>query len=192
MFALQVLGAAGQLERALIRERTLSGLAAARKRGRVGGNPGMRRGDKEAIAKIVSARRRTRLASLQALEREWLPHIKKMRPIYPWQDVLETVLATNPSRQWTLKSLMSAAKLYCQEGFLDTAIFKASALRRRKPQSRAFEAIVGMKLGDANITLAEIAAALTKGKFLTPTSQRIWTVSSVQKLVERARKTGRL
>ena len=40
MFSLQVLGAVAQLERALIAERTKSGLNAARVRGRVGGNPG--------------------------------------------------------------------------------------------------------------------------------------------------------
>jgi DNA invertase Pin-like site-specific DNA recombinase len=39
MFSLQVLGAVAQLERALIAERTKSGLNAARVRGRVGGDP---------------------------------------------------------------------------------------------------------------------------------------------------------
>jgi DNA invertase Pin-like site-specific DNA recombinase len=40
-FALQVLGAAAELERALIRERTRAGWRAAKARGRVGGNPGL-------------------------------------------------------------------------------------------------------------------------------------------------------
>ena len=52
MFSLQVLGAVAQLERALIAERTKAGLLAARKRGRVGGNPGLRAGDPAAIRKI--------------------------------------------------------------------------------------------------------------------------------------------
>ncbi|MEC7763256.1 MAG: recombinase family protein, partial [Pseudomonadota bacterium] len=39
-FTLQVLGAAAEFERALIRERTKAGLASARSKGRVGGNPG--------------------------------------------------------------------------------------------------------------------------------------------------------
>jgi len=38
-FALQVLGAVAELERALIQERTKDGLRAAKRRGRVGGNP---------------------------------------------------------------------------------------------------------------------------------------------------------
>jgi len=56
MFSLQVLGAVAQLERALIAERTKAGLRAARKRGRVGGNPGLRARDPDAIRKVCSSR----------------------------------------------------------------------------------------------------------------------------------------
>ncbi|MDE3081114.1 MAG: recombinase family protein, partial [Paracoccaceae bacterium] len=44
-FTLQVLGAAAEFERALIRERTKAGLRAAKAEGRVGGNPGLRARD---------------------------------------------------------------------------------------------------------------------------------------------------
>ena len=56
MFSLQVLGAVAQLERALIAERTKAGLRAARSRGRVGGNPGLRAGDPDAIRKVRASR----------------------------------------------------------------------------------------------------------------------------------------
>ena len=56
MFSLQVLGAVAQLERALIAERTRSGLNAARASGRVGGNPGLRTGDPNAIRKLRASR----------------------------------------------------------------------------------------------------------------------------------------
>jgi DNA invertase Pin-like site-specific DNA recombinase len=49
MFSLQVLGAVAELERALIAARTKAGLQAARRRGRVGGNPGLRARDPNAI-----------------------------------------------------------------------------------------------------------------------------------------------
>jgi DNA invertase Pin-like site-specific DNA recombinase len=55
MFSLQVLGAVAQLERALIAERTKAGLRAARSRGRVGGNPGLRAGNPDAIARSALA-----------------------------------------------------------------------------------------------------------------------------------------
>ena len=48
-FTLQVLGAAAEFERALIRERTKAGLASARTKGRVGGNPGLRARDPAAL-----------------------------------------------------------------------------------------------------------------------------------------------
>src|SRR6059058_1201930 len=56
MFSLQVLGAVAQLERALIAERTKAGLRSARSRGRIGGNPGLRAGDPDAIRKVRAAR----------------------------------------------------------------------------------------------------------------------------------------
>jgi DNA invertase Pin-like site-specific DNA recombinase len=49
VFSLQVLGAVAQLERALISERTKAGLRAAKARGRIGGNPGLRARDPNAI-----------------------------------------------------------------------------------------------------------------------------------------------
>src|SRR4051794_23032450 len=55
MLSLQVLGAVAQLDRALIAERTKAGLNAGRSRGGVGGNPGLRAGDKEAIRKVRRA-----------------------------------------------------------------------------------------------------------------------------------------
>ena len=64
MFSLQVLGAVAQLERALIAERTKSGLNAARVRGRVGGNPGLRAGDPNAIRKVRASRDAAHLAAL--------------------------------------------------------------------------------------------------------------------------------
>src|SRR6201996_2425255 len=56
MFSLQVLGAVAQLERALIAERTKAGLQAARRRGRIGGNPGLRARVPAAIRKVRARR----------------------------------------------------------------------------------------------------------------------------------------
>jgi Resolvase, N terminal domain len=56
MFSLQVLGAVARLERALIADRTKAGVRAARSRGRVGGNPGLRSGDPDLIRKVRASR----------------------------------------------------------------------------------------------------------------------------------------
>ena len=55
-FTLQILGAVAELERALIRERTIAGLETARRAGRVGGNPKLKARDPEALKAVARAR----------------------------------------------------------------------------------------------------------------------------------------
>ena len=88
MFSLQVLGAVAQLERSLIAERTKSGLEAARARGRVGGNPGLRSGDPEVARRLRASRDATHLKDVLAQLNSWLPTVRRMRPGQPWGDVV--------------------------------------------------------------------------------------------------------
>ena len=97
IFTLQVLGAAAELERALIRERTKAGLKAAKARGRVGGNPGLRAGDPAAVRKIAAARATTYLADLLPGLDEWLPVVRRLRPERPWGEVVRAVNAALPA-----------------------------------------------------------------------------------------------
>src|SRR5271169_2915964 len=86
MFSLQVLGAVAQLERALISERTKAGLRSARARGRLGGNPGLRARDPEAIRAASHARNKVHLDGVLAHLDEWLPAVRRLRPGRPWGD----------------------------------------------------------------------------------------------------------
>jgi DNA invertase Pin-like site-specific DNA recombinase len=99
MFSLQVLGAVAQLERALIAERTKSGLSAARARGRVGGNPGLRAGDPNAIRKLRVGRDAAHLEDVLARLDTWLPTVRQMRPAQPWGDVVRVL-----NRGWPTKA----------------------------------------------------------------------------------------
>ena len=83
MFSLQVLGAVAQLERALIAERTKAGLHAARARGRVGGNPGLRAGDPAAIRKLRASQDAKHLDGVLAQLDAWLSTVRRMRPDQP-------------------------------------------------------------------------------------------------------------
>ena len=94
MFSLQVLGAVAQLERALIAERTKAGLRAARSRGRVGGNPGLRAGDPDAIRKVRAGRDAAHLNGVLAHLDFWLPTVRRMRPAEPWGDVVRVLNRT--------------------------------------------------------------------------------------------------
>ena len=62
VLVLQMLGAVAEFERSLIRERTKAGLAAAKTRGRVGGNPGVRARDPATLARLARSRRAGRVA----------------------------------------------------------------------------------------------------------------------------------
>src|ERR1700704_2250314 len=104
MFSLQVLGAVAQLERALIAERTKAGLRAARSRGRVGGNPGLRAGDPDAIRRIRASRDAAHLDALLAQLDTWLPTVRRMRPSQPWGDVVR-VLNRSIEATWTVERL---------------------------------------------------------------------------------------
>src|SRR5215831_10712098 len=80
MFSLQVLGAVAQLERALIAERTKAGMRAAKARGELPGNPGLRERRPETIRAASAARQRVFIGDLIASAPTWLPTVQRMRP----------------------------------------------------------------------------------------------------------------
>src|ERR1700676_3012074 len=104
MFSLQVLGAVAQLERALIAERTKAGLKAAKSRGRIGGNPGLRAGDVDAIREVRASRAATHLDGVLEQLGSWLPTVRRMRPNQPWGDVVG-VLNRGNGAAWTVERL---------------------------------------------------------------------------------------
>jgi len=101
-FALQVLGAAAELERALIRERTKAGLTAAKARGRVGGNPALKRRDPDAIRQMAALRDRQYMAELLATMDAWMPKVRALRPQHSWGRVARALgRLGSPDRPWT-------------------------------------------------------------------------------------------
>ena len=96
-FTLQVLGAAAEFERALIRERTKAGVASARTKGRVGGNPGLRAKDPAALRKVRLARQDGYMERLNRTAQDWVPHVRRLRPDMAWEDVLRVVNGPCPT-----------------------------------------------------------------------------------------------
>jgi DNA invertase Pin-like site-specific DNA recombinase len=121
MFSLQVLGAVAQLERALIAERTKAGLSAARSRGRIGGNPGLRAGDPEAIRKLRAGRDAAHLDGILARLDSWLPTVRRMRPAQPWGDVVR-VLNRAADGSWTAERLRRTVRLLVTEGIVEATL----------------------------------------------------------------------
>src|ERR1700744_4080021 len=121
MFSLQGLGAVAQLERALIAERTRSGLSAARARGRVGGNPGLRAGDPQAIRKLRASRDAAHLGGVLAGLDTWLPTVRRMRPGQPWGDVVR-VLNRGKAITWTVERLRRTVRRLVDEGIIEARL----------------------------------------------------------------------
>src|SRR3954453_7116015 len=121
MFSLQVLGAVAQLERALIAERTKAGLKAARSRGRLGGNPGLRASDPEAIRKLRGSRDATYLNDILAQLDSWLPTVRRMRPEHPWGDVVR-VLNRDTPLPWTVERLRRTVQRLEAEGIVEPSL----------------------------------------------------------------------
>ncbi len=132
MFSLQVLGAVAQLERALIAERTKAGLRSARARGRVGGNPGLRAADPDAIRKMRARRDAAHLDGVLAQLDSWLPIVRRMRPDQPWGDVVQG-LNRGQNREggaatWTAERLRRTVRRLAADG-----IIEATLLDRARP-----------------------------------------------------------
>ncbi len=187
MFSLQVLGAVAQLERALIAERTKSGLQAARARGRVGGNPGLRARDPDAIRKLRASRDAAYLDGVLAQAESWLPTVRRMRPDQPWGDVVR-VLNRGQTAAWTVERLRRTVRRLADEG-----IVEAGLLDRARPQrsdDRLVRLVAGIKAAAPDRTLQQIAAQLEAMRERTPRGGTRWHPSSVKYLLTRAERVG--
>ena len=190
-FTLQVLGAAAEFERALIRERTRAGLATARAAGRRGGNPGLRAGDAGAIRKTAAARRQAYLDRLGGRAEEWVPPVRRLRPAAAWEDVLRVVNAPLPSeRRWSQARLLRAVRAYVAEGLLPADVLGRAA---RRPEDDRLPALVAAIRGaDPGITLQGICDRLEAMRERTPRGRSTWQPSSVRHLLARAERLGLL
>src|SRR3954468_9097373 len=97
-FTLQILGAVAEFERSLIRERTTSGMAAARRRGKQPGNPGLRFRVPDAMRKIAAARDARLSGKVALLADDFLPVVRRMRPQIPWDRVVRVLNAKGSRR----------------------------------------------------------------------------------------------
>lgn len=187
MFSLQVLGAVAQLERALIAERTKAGLRAARKRGRIGGNPGLRARNPEAIHKVRGSRDAAYLDGVLAQLDSWLPTVRRMRPDQPWGDVVR-ILNRGQREAWTVERLRRTVRRLVSEGLVEAAL-----LERARPQpanDRLMRLVAGIKAAAPDRTLQEIAAQLEAMRERTPRGGTRWHPSSVRHLLLQAKRLG--
>ena len=186
MFSLQVLGAVAQLERALIAERTKAGMKAAKARGKLPGNPGLREGRPEAIRAASAARQRAYVGDLIASASTWLPIVRRMRPQHSWDDVVRVL--NHRGQSWTIEKLRRAVHRLVREKMAEPELVERSP--RRPPEDRLMTLVAGIAMADPQLSLREIAAQLEKMRERTPRGGRQWAASSVKSLLDQARRLG--
>jgi len=184
MFSLQVLGAVAQLERALIADRSKAGLASARARGKIGGNPGVRAGNPTAIAKIVKAMDETYVTRLIDGMETFMPTVRKMRPGKPWSDVAGAVSqATGTS--WTVKRLRKSVRRLVAEGQVDRSLMGRSVRPRRRRSDELAVLVQGIAMANPGMSLRAIGGQLEAMKLKTPAGNSAWSPTSVSHLLNK-------
>lgn len=189
-FSLQVVGAVAELERALIRERTKAGLRSARAQGRIGGNPALRSGDREALRKLRLARDETYARKLESTAETWVPLVRRHRPDMAWDDLTRLLNARKgrDSPDWCIERLKRAAKRYVRDGLLPATVLDRAP--RRDPDDRLLAIVAGMRHADPDLTLAGIATRLEQMRERTPRGNTKWYPSTGRMLLQRAEKVG--
>ena len=190
-FTLQVLGAAAEFERALIRERTKAGLASAKAAGRIGGNPGLRARDPGALRKVRLARADGYMDRLGDTATDWVPQVRRLRPDMAWEDVLRIINAPlPPARRWTHARLLRAVRAYVRDGLLSGDVLGRAARRDRDDRLPAI--VAAIRGADPDITLQAICDRLEAMRERTPRGRAHWQPSSVRMLLTRAERLGLL
>lgn len=186
MFSLQVLGAVAQLERALIAERTKAGIAAARTRGRLPGNPGLRERRPESIRSVTAARDSAYLKGLIETAQTWLPTVRRMRPQHKWEDIVRVL--NNRGQDWTVERLRRSVHRLVRERMAERGLIERAP--RRPPEDRLMTLVAAIAIADPDLSLRGIAAQLQEMRERAPRGGRQWAASSVKSLLDRARRLG--
>ncbi|MBB3428306.1 DNA invertase Pin-like site-specific DNA recombinase [Rhizobium sp. BK312] len=186
MFSLQVLGAVAQLERALIAERTRSGMKAAKARGKLAGNPGLRERRPDAIRAASAARERAYLDELLTSAQSWLPTVRQLRPQHSWDNVVR--ILNRRGHDWTVERLRRAVHRMVREKLAEPELLARSP--RRAPEDHLMKLVAAITIADPSLSLREIAAQLDQMGERPARGGRKWQPSSVRALLDDAHRFG--
>lgn len=186
MLMTQMLGAFAEFERALIRERTKTGVRAAMARGAKPGNPKMRARDRAAIAEIRIGHKERYLQELIDGRRQWLPIVSQLRPWRSWGMVLRHLQQIKPPvRSFTEKTLVKACRSLVQAGYADPIILERTP--RLPPDVTGARMVAGRLKEHPNATLKELAEWLAAVSQTSPAGLMRWSPEAVRRVIQQAR-----
>lgn len=161
-------------------------MRAAKARGKLAGNPGLRERRPEAIRAASAARQRVYVGDLIASASAWLPIVRRLRPQHSWDDVVRVLNLRGQS--WTIEKLRRAVHRLVREKMAEPALLERSP--RRPPEDRLMTLVAGIAIADPDLSLRDIAAQLERMRERTPRGGRQWAASSVKSLLDQARRLG--
>jgi DNA invertase Pin-like site-specific DNA recombinase len=185
-FSLQVLGAVAQLERALIAERTKAGINAAKARGKLPGNPGLRERRPEAINAVSKAREKLYLDRLIVSTQTWLPMVQQLRPQHSWDNVVRVLNLRG--HDWTVERLRRAVHRMVREKLAEQELLARSP--RRAPEDHLMKLVAAIAIADPSLSLRGIAAQLDQMGERPSRGGKKWQPSSVRDLLGEAHRFG--
>lgn len=191
-FTLQILGAVAELERALIRERTIAGLDAARRAGRIGGNPKLKNRDPAALKALALARDDRFFNEINNNADEWLPIVRRMRPNHAWAAVAAAINRQDPAptKPWSPARVKRAALRFQKDGLLDASLMGRAP--KAQTSDRLTAIVAGMINANPKMTLEQIGASLERMREPPPRGGASWAISSVKMLKDRAKQLGQI
>ncbi|WP_421566543.1 recombinase family protein [Ochrobactrum sp. EDr1-4] len=186
MLALEILRSVIELERRLAAERSKAGIKAAKLRGKLPGNPGLRERKPEAIRAVSQARDKRYLDELLASAPTWLPVVQQLRPTHGWDNVVEVL--NRQGQDWTIERLRRAVHRLVRENMADQKLLIRST--RRIPANRLMKLVAAITIADPKLSLRDIAAQLDKLGEKPVRGGRKWQPSSVRNLLDDAHRFG--
>lgn len=177
---MQMLGAFAEFERALIRERTIAGLAVARTKGKKGGNPRLRARDPVAIGVMRASQADTYLARARASAAHWKNLVETYRPRLSWKEVANRINAKRGSRQAIhVDTLKRHVQRLVQAGDLPKSVLEAS-----RPPRRTYlrEIVSDLRAAHPNASLRELGNMLENQGYHPPRALK-WSAQTVKDLL---------
>jgi DNA invertase Pin-like site-specific DNA recombinase len=181
---MQQLGSFAEFERKRITARINSGIAAAKKRGVVFGNPRLKAGDEQTIKKIVAARDETHVKQLVDTMDTFMPTVVALRPRTPWPAVA-TAVTRATGDTWTVERLRRSVGRLAGEGLIDRKLLDRAPRRRRHRSDELAVLVRGIALANPNASLRGIGSQLESMKIKTPAGRAQWSPASVSHLLKK-------
>lgn len=186
MFFLHMLSAVVRLDKTLRGESTKAGIAAAKRRGRLPGNPGLRDRRPEAILAASMARNKVYLDQLTASAHTWLPTVQRLRPDHSWDNIVRVL--NRRGMDWTVERLRRAVRRLIDAKLAEPSLLSRSP--RRAPDDRHMTLIASIAIADPALSLRGIAAQLDMLGETPLHGGKKWQPSSVRHFIEEARRFG--